>query len=60
MPLAHKLKTYIDPPHQKVVYCCVCGQETDLSKSCPGEYIPTLEQQAIIDKQFREIFDTKA
>lgn len=58
MTYAHKLAMYDDPPHKKVVYCFVCGQDSNLSGPCPGEYVPTPEQQAAIDKQFREIFDT--
>lgn len=35
---AHKLEVYYDDPHKKVVFCSVCGQDSDLSKSCPGRY----------------------
>jgi hypothetical protein len=54
--LAHKLNVYNDPPFKKVVYCTVCGQDTDLSKPCPGEYLMTEKEKAVLDKQFREIF----
>jgi hypothetical protein len=54
---AHKLSTYDDPPHKKVVYCVDCGQDANLAGPCPGKYVPTPEQQKAIDKHFREIFN---
>lgn len=60
MPYAHKLSVYHDPPHQKVVYCTVCGQDTDLAGECPGEYKMTKKEQAAFDKDFRRIFEKRA
>lgn len=52
MPFAHKLKTYRDDAYKNVVFCSICGQDTDLSGPCPGE--PKFEQN------FSKIFGTKS
>lgn len=56
MPYAHKLSTYKDELYKTIVFCTVCGEDEDLAGQCPGLYVPTTEQQKVIDKQFREIF----
>lgn len=52
MPYAHKLDVYIDHPHKKIVFCSVCGQDTDLTGSCPGEIKLTAKD----DENFMRIF----
>ena len=54
MPYVHKLSTYDDDAHKKVVYCCVCGHDYDLAGPCPGEYVFSPKEQAAIDKRFSD------
>ena len=56
MPYAHKLDVYHDPPHKKIVFCTVCGQDTNLAGPCPGEYVMSPKEQEIFDKDFQRIF----
>lgn len=52
MSYAHKLDTYLDPPHKRIVFCVYCGQDTDLSGQCPGEAKMTVND----DENFMRIF----
>ncbi len=51
---AHKLSTYQNDAHSSVVYCIVCGHETNLSAPCPGEYQLSAKETAYIDREFNE------
>lgn len=50
---AHKLSTYSDDAHKPVVYCSVCGHESNLSAPCPGEYVLSEKEQKHIDDCFK-------
>lgn len=54
---AHKLTTYEDAPRVMVVFCSVCGQDSDLAGSCPGAYQMSDSEQIDFDNQFRAIFN---
>lgn len=53
MSYAHKLTTYEDMARVKIVYCSVCGQESNLNGPCEGLFVAAPE----FEVQFKEIFD---